>query len=201
MQTHRSMPIDTRAYMRTLSSRYTHIGALLKLSIYVPDERADDIERWRESLNFSKLFVEAFDRAVAREVVAGKLSEKDTKMVIERLRKEAGGTFEYAWKEGAKLGRVWAIRHAHLSDLRNVAEGVFTYAGRTADVRLLLWGDYVHCGYAKTPEDEYEDVRMAQEGTDVELYRRGHNQGFVEAVKEIWEEIKGEFDFGFASPE
>jgi hypothetical protein len=165
----------------------------MKLSIYVPDERADDIERWREKMNFSRVFIEAFDRAVVSEAVISNVKGKEMKTVVERLKKEADGTFEYAWKEGAKLGREWALRHAHLSDLRNIAEGVLTFNDRKDDVRLLLWGDYQYCGYCRTPEDDHGDSQMAQYGTDMETHRRGYNQGFVDAVKQVWEDIKEAF--------
>ncbi|MBC7853196.1 MAG: hypothetical protein IAF94_07150 [Pirellulaceae bacterium] len=165
----------------------------MKLSIYVPDERADDIERWRERLNFSKVFIEAFDQALAADAAISNVKGKEMKAVVERLTKEADGTFEYSWKVGAKLGRVWATRHAHLSDLRNIAEGVVTFNDRKDDVRLVLWGDYQHCGYYQTPEEDYEDAQMAQSGTDIETYRRGYNQGFVDAVKQVWDDIKTAF--------
>lgn len=168
----------------------------MKLSIYVPDDRAEDIERWRERLNFSQMFVEAFDRAVAAEAAISKVKDKEMKSVVERLKREADGAFELAWKEGAKEGRNWAIKYARLPDLRNLAESGQSYLNSVEleEVRQFLWNAYRDNGYdGSFEEDKVEDRFLEQDGTDPVTYHRGFNQGFIEAVKHVWDEVKAAF--------
>ena len=51
---------------------------MVKIGIYIPDERMKDIDRWRKKLNFSRIFMEAFDRAIIAETTLGKIRKTET---------------------------------------------------------------------------------------------------------------------------
>jgi hypothetical protein len=147
-----------------------------------------DIERWRNRINFSRVFMEAFDRAIISESALTNIKAKDMKTLIERLKKETNGTIEHAWKLGAKVGREWAIKHANYGHLRQIGEGEMKFDKPDSNAMGLLYCCY-ESDYCRTPEDEQAEIELERFG-DLETYRRGFNQGFVDAVKQIWEDIK-----------
>lgn len=164
---------------------------MAKIGVYVPDDRMQDIERWRESMNFSQLFLEAFDRAIAMQADLDKVQGKEMKTLVERLKRESGKTFEAGWKCGAKQGRQWAIHSAHLSHLREIGEGR-RFAGPAQDVSGFLRFHYEWAGYFTTPEEEHQ--RMDDERVDdMVIWDCGYNRGFVESVQQVWAEIRDSF--------
>ena len=52
-----------------------------KITIYAPKHRLQEIERWRDEMNFSELFWSAFDREVAARSVS-KSRRKDMQKVV-----------------------------------------------------------------------------------------------------------------------
>lgn len=44
-----------------------------KIGIYIPDDGMDQIEAWRDRINFSQLFMEAFDQATGNLITKTKL--------------------------------------------------------------------------------------------------------------------------------
>src|SRR5262245_39779055 len=81
----------------------------MKLSIYVPDERAGDIERWRERLNFSQLFLQSLDSEIATRAQASEVKGKDMKAVIERLKREISEAQDegrgFGYREGVRFAK------------------------------------------------------------------------------------------------
>jgi len=114
------------------------------------------------------------------------------KSVVLRLKKESNKTFERGWKDGVALGNVWAAKHSHISHLRRIGEGVLSFDKPDDDV--VEWLDWLYRGqgYQKTPEDESNELALEQHH-DAETYRRGRNAGFLDASKNIWEQIRLEF--------
>lgn len=161
---------------------------MAKIGVYIPDDRMSDIERWRDRLNFSRVFMEAFDRVIIAETTLGKIKGKDMKELIERLKKETGATIEHAWKQGATIGRQWALKCARLNHLRQIGEGELDFDSPREDAMNFLYC-YYPADYCRTPDDEHEKMEYERYG-DIEAYNRGFNQGFVEAAGEVWEEIK-----------
>ena len=162
-----------------------------KVGVYVPDERMKDIERWRDKMNFSQLFMEAFDRAVAAQSQLSKVKGKEMKGVVERLKREAEGTFERGWKAGLSCGSEWARKHARISHLREIAEGELTFGPRPSDVMSFL-RYYYEWHYMETPEDELEEEQLDR-SQDSDTYRQGFNRGFTDGAKHLWDEIKDAF--------
>lgn len=171
---------------------YTHGEQMARITVYIPDERMPDIEKWREKTNFSQIFIEAFDRAIQSQ--KPKLKESEMKATVQRLKRASGQTFESGWKEGVKLGTAWAIKHSHLSHLQRIGEGILAFEKDGDDVVRFLNFYYEHEGYCRTPDDEREDMEYERWGGDAETYARGRNAGFVEAAKNVWEDIRSEFE-------
>ena len=164
---------------------------MARIAVYIPDERMPDIEKWREKMNFSQLFIEAFDRAIQSQ--KSRLKDSDMKATVHRLKRASGQSFESGWKEGVTLGTTWALKHSHLSHLQSIGEGKLAFDKDGDDVMNFLRWYYEHEGYCKTPEDEQADIEYERCGGDAETYARGRNAGFVEAAKNVWEDIRAEF--------
>ena len=178
--------------MRVFDYLSLEVVTMAKIGVYVPDDRMKDIERWREKMNFSQLFIEAFDRAVTAQADISKVKGKEMKAVVERLKRQADKTFEGGWKEGVSEGRKWAMKHAHVSHLRQIGEGELTFDKADSDVMDFLRWHYEGKGYRQTPEDEQAEMELDR-FNDSETYRRGFNRGFAEAAKHVWGEIKDAF--------
>jgi len=43
-----------------------------KIGVYIPKDRMQDIEKWRKKLNFSAIFMEAFDAKIADYAITTK---------------------------------------------------------------------------------------------------------------------------------
>jgi hypothetical protein len=164
---------------------------MARIAVYVPDERMPDVEKWREKMNFSQLFIEAFDRAIQSQ--KSKLKDSEMKATVQRLKRASGQTFESGWKEGVKIGTEWATKRCHLSHLQSIGEGKLAFDKDGDDVLKFLRWYYEHEGYCKTPDDEQEEIEYERFGGDAQMFARGRNAGFVEAAKNVWEEIRAEF--------
>jgi hypothetical protein len=165
---------------------------MAKIGVYIPDDRMKDIERWRNKINFSRIFMAAFERAIITNAAITKIRGKEMKAVIERLKREADGTFESGWKAGVTAGREWATKHSHVSHLRQIGDDELKFDRPNSDVWAFLYSHYEPQGYVKT-YDDLESEHQSDRYGDSETHRRGFNQGFVDAVKHIWNDVKAAF--------
>jgi hypothetical protein len=163
-----------------------------KIGVYIPDDRMVDIEEWREKINFSQLFMEAFDRTILAQAQLPKLKEKEMKTVVERLQRAAASSHEHGWKAGVHTGRVWAIKYSNLSHLREIGRGELAFAGERDDVKGFL-RTYYESVYRPSEEEERDDFDT-ERFHDGGLYRQGFNRGFVESAKSVWDGIKVAFE-------
>jgi hypothetical protein len=114
------------------------------------------------------------------------------KSVIERMKKESARTFEFGWKNGARLGTAWAMKHSRCSDLRRIGEGSQTFDKDDDDVVRFLRTYYMNEGYYEDERAIEEHIQLERE-CDADIFRRGRNAGFVDAVKHVWEEVRSSF--------
>ncbi len=89
-----------------------------RLVLYVPDNRQAQVDEWRNTLNYSRLFFEAFDRAVALQKDIDSMSDDKKSAVVERLKRESAEAEAYALDLGVRTGVIWAERYATKRHLR-----------------------------------------------------------------------------------
>lgn len=162
--------------------------AMARLSIYVPDDRMPDIEKWREELSFSQIFLEAFDRAAAVNAKT-KLRKNEMKAVVERLKRHTGAWFEVGHSHGVSHGTHWAKEDACLTDLRAIGEGRRSFDSRS--VGDFLETDYPFEHQPGWDRDFFSECFSGQ--GDMDAMVDGFDAGFVDGVKAVWEQIKEAF--------
>lgn len=156
-----------------------------RLVLYVPDNRQAQVDEWRDELNYSKLFFEAFDRAVAIKQEIRSMNPTVLQGVVERLKEQASEAKAFAYDIGVKIGAIWAQDSATKHHLRAVA-------GEHPE--LAIGTDYA--GLYSFLEQLYEDVvdpdskifpRNIQLWDENEL--EALRNGFIDGATEIWDAV------------
>jgi len=90
-----------------------------KVTISVPDMLHEQLEKWRESFNLSKMFQDAVSEAIQRKEEFQKRIREDLDLgqIIERLRREKMQSQGNYFETGKKDGILWA-KTAHYDDLQ-----------------------------------------------------------------------------------
>lgn len=155
-----------------------------KITISVPDDLHEKMEKWKASFNFSGIFQEAVrERINRKEAFKQRLKEEfDMEAAIERLRSEKAEVEQDFFNQGKNDGLEWA-KNAHYEEIRGALE----------------WDP----GTQTLPDDEglREEINTwIEEDPDLDFeYRSGEMtnetfewaKGWVEGVKEFWDEVKG----------
>lgn len=155
---------------------------MAKLGVYIPDAKMPEVEEWREKVNFSQLFMEAFERAVLLEKTLEKLERKEMQDVIKRLKAEQEEDFRTGETKGREDGQQWAKNDAALADLRRICEADEDTPESMED--MLITGDWC--------DNDYFDTQS--KGCDRDCFMRGYFRGFVEGATSIWEQVKSHLD-------
>ena len=169
---------------------------MAKIGIYIPDAKAPEVEEWKNRLNLSEIFREAFDKAV-HEARLSEMGGDEMENVVKRLRQDEDESYQ-AGKDGAfESGVTWAKEDASLSDLRGLCnraeedwqEWADQHMCRTEDssgevspgetLLSLLRGDG---GFALSWEEEIDRF-------DRVSFLAGFFDGFVEGASSIWAQV------------
>lgn len=168
-----------------------------KIGIYVPNHRLKDVEKWRDSMNFSELFWSAFDREVVLQSKTSKVKGKDMKMVIDRLKRETSEDFDGGREVGIDYGIEWAEETGGLSDIRGIAECVITFDTEPIDKFLTRkYAEFGHDpGWFDACLDSRNDFFVTFEylPSDLDGFKKGFEAGFIKGVQSVWEKISVAF--------
>ena len=175
-----------------------------KLGIYVPDNRLRDVEKWRETLNFSEVFWRAFDAEVDRRVQEKKIT-REINQVVERMRelkREQSRALSWRFREGHKAGRDWARAIAKPDQLNRLAA---RFESRLAE-DVYPWQQYLFGPDRDPPADILEVVLGRQpnqkavgvfwasvlgaDRSDPRLHDADFLHGFLAGAVELWNEVK-----------
>lgn len=151
-----------------------------KITVSVPEKLHEKMEKWRQSVNLSKLFQEAIAEAIKRKEDFQKRIQGDLDLseTIERLRREKAQHEGNYFDSGCEDGHLWA-RSAHYKDLVYAVNWTYTDAF-TQDAVL---GPYFN---DRLPHIGIPDNGQAGQGEMARAFVQGWHQG----VLEFWEEIK-----------
>jgi predicted CopG family antitoxin len=147
-----------------------------KVTISVPDELHEKMERWRGDFNFSRIFQQAVEKAIeAKESFRNRLKEGDHSMeeIIARLSKEKAEIEQVDFNLGKKDGLEWA-KVGSYADLLMAAE-----ADKVVDLmrsQLSDFGDYF----------SEQAGSCAEQGIGFEEW----SKGWLSGVKEFWAEVR-----------
>ena len=168
-----------------------------KVTISVPNELHEKMQKWRESFNFSSIFQEAIASAIEKKEAFKKRLREVTTMeqVVERLRREKVEVAKDYFEQGKKDGLEWAkaasydeIQYALQWETVDKTELDTPGLIGTDPTRNEVLGDYFgdvieddsNMGFIETIHGHY----MPNE------YFISWEAGWKEAVEEFWHEIK-----------
>ena len=159
-----------------------------RTTVGVPDELWKKMEKWKESLNYSKIFQTAISEVIKRkEGLQLRLKEDfDMEATIERLREEKldgeGDYFEFGKEEGFVLAKI-----AHYSELKYVVNDWEWEKGD--DPRQQPEGMESLGNYFESIIENDEGLGFDKFGETYETLDR-FVEGFIEGVKSFWNEIE-----------
>jgi len=159
---------------------------MAKITIYVPESKEAEIREWEKKLNFSEIFRDAFDQAVARCKATANISDAQIKSTVERLKAEQGEDFEAGRLKGLEDGVEWARESASLKDLRRISEDV-PDANELVTVLIESWCD----------EDYFQDVRHGEgiaDKYDYGSFIQGYAHGFSDGAESVWIKVADKLD-------
>lgn len=168
-----------------------------KITLSIPEDLSRKMEKWRDKFNFSSVFQEAISREIEKKENFAKKIKEEPKMgaIIERLKQEKMDEEKEFYGIGKQDGLEWAKR-ASYRELKYVVEeqqAMFEFTENVVSYdpnRGEILGDYFTDIF-----EEYKDQGMGW--TEISYLNyipnevfKAWEQGWKEAIKEFWEEIK-----------
>ena len=92
-----------------------------RITLSVPDALHDQIERWRESFNLSRVFQDAVAELIRRREAMQSRLKEELPQVIARLKREKQEAEAGWFEKGEEAGLAWA-RNAHWLELKQSIE-------------------------------------------------------------------------------
>ena len=151
-----------------------------KVTVSIPDMLHEKMEKWRESINLSKMFQDAVAEAIQKKEDFQKRIREDLDLheIIERLRSEKARSEGNYFDLGKRDGLMWA-RLAHYDDL----------------IYALAWDDFGNAvkdnvlGYyfqEMIKNNTLLESRVDGEGVSFLVYIKGWKNG----VEQFWSEVR-----------
>jgi len=159
-----------------------------RFTVSIPEDLQEKMQEWKDSFNYSAIFQEAVRKAIERkenfqEKMKG--GDPDMEQVIERLRKEKEGSEEY-WFEAGKDEGLSFGKHSHYDEIQIVlgTENLDVVMRELTEHDEYFWADTFNKLRAKLGIDDSMDL---EDDSRFEKWERG----FLMAVQEFWNEVKG----------
>ncbi len=151
-----------------------------KVTISIPDMLHEQLEKWRESFNLSKMFQDAVSEAIQRKEDFQKRIREDLDLgqIIERLRREKMQSQGNYFETGKNDGILWA-KTAHYDDLQ--------YALQWTDLENRARDPVLGPYFAETlAANRFLDSNTYSSSEYLLNYLKGWKQG----VDHFWTEIR-----------
>ena len=152
-----------------------------KVTISIPDMLHEQLEKWRESFNLSKMFQDVIAEAIHKKEEFQKRIREDLDLtqVIERLRREKLESDGNCFDTGRGDGIRWA-KTAHYNDLQYALHWTVTEDKAPADQIL---GDY------------FSEIKFGNRLFDSATpygaeYFLSYLRGWKSGVEQFWEEVR-----------
>lgn len=150
-----------------------------KLGIYIPESRVNEVETYRDQMNFSAIFWSAFDSEKHRLDCIPK--GKEMNKVVERLRKSKKADEECQRSEGQTCGADWAANRAEHGELLKLRE-LLLWSQREYDLEVTSLG--VQDIF---PEFDFWETALRDDGVGV---TDAFAEGFVESAVEVLDQAE-----------
>lgn len=160
-----------------------------KVTISVPDELHERMEKVRDSVNFSKVCQMALADKVSQVEHVEKILKGDAdkmEQAIERLRREKQELESYWTKQGEKDGLFWA-KDASYGELKHVVrfkeESEYQHDPALIDRSDEIFVDWLEA-YIETQAEDLNDEDVWE----------SWNLGFQDGVQAFWDKVKKELE-------
>lgn len=157
--------------------------AALDGSLIHCEEGMDKLTNGRElarRLNLSRIFIEAFDRAVCTEMCLEDWEDHEMAEVVDRLRLSRPDDIEAGVEAGIREGQKWAKGRAKLGQLKTVA------SGRMKGLQELF--EFLNASDAW----DHDTYREALDDRDEAAFGKGFATGFVRGAAHVWAQVRRE---------
>ncbi len=151
-----------------------------KVTISIPDMLHEQLEKWRESFNLSKMFQDAVSEAIQRKEDFQKRIREDLDLgqIIERLRREKMQSEGNYLETGKNDGILWA-KTAHYDNLK--------YALHWTDLENATKDEVLGYYFAET----FNLNRFTESNTYCQPeYLLNYLKGWKQGIEYFWAEIK-----------
>ena len=158
-----------------------------QVNVYIPEDLAEMLPRYREALNLSQICAQALRQAIQKLEAANQPPGRvNTQRLLDRLRDQQQRQ-SAAYKDGAEDAARWLEEEAQLEEIRYVACGP-RWRGAPPQTWPPGWST-----------DRFVQSSQRYRGRREELEARGLNQaeyepayqrGWLETVGGAWNEIK-----------
>lgn len=149
-----------------------------RITLSVPEPLHQQIERWRNSFNLSRVFQEAVADVIRRKEELQARLGAEIPEIIARLRREKEAVEQRWFKEGERLGLEWAKAASYIDLQRVLPQPAEALADPGGDLR-----DY----FSQVVDFE----RRRQELADgFEEFRRSFLKGWHAGVEQFWAIVK-----------
>ncbi|NCC70906.1 hypothetical protein EOM09_04960 [bacterium] len=153
-----------------------------KVTLSVPDDLHEKMDKWRSSINFSKVFQKTIISIISKKEGFNKRLNEDADFlnILSRLKKEKQDLEEKYIQLGKKLGFEWS-KAAHYSDLIYALK-LNPKKDLTKDERL---GSYFNEIISKDP---YLKAKKIIDEKNNDIFKL--ISGWKESVNDFWQNIK-----------
>ena len=158
-----------------------------KVTISVPDELHERMQKWKGSMNFSRIFQDSISTIIQKKEDFLKRITEDPKMneIIERLRQEKEKSQNDWFEIGEKEGLEW-VKHASYDEIQ-IALSDETREAISNDesiIDMLIEYDAIDADwYNDFIESKY---RLSRDSPFTLYFERG----FMSGVQKFWDEVK-----------
>ncbi|MCR4412807.1 MAG: hypothetical protein NUV77_10325 [Thermoguttaceae bacterium] len=153
---------------------------MAKIGVYVPDEKMPEVEKWRDKINFSRVFMDAFQREVRTQQML-QVSQNELENVVNRLRREFDEHFQAGKEAGLGCGTAWAKDEAYLRQFRELCDPPEGADPLEENDFFRIVGECY---------EAFVDDQCKESGLDRPAYVAGYIEGFIEGARAIWVQVR-----------
>lgn len=161
-----------------------------KIGIYLPENRLQDVQKYREKMNFSALFWSAFDEEKHR--IDSMPKDKAMSKIVERLKESKAKSGTEQAKAGRADGIEWATDFAEYSELMRLKEYDDSYgyfrSGDRETIAFVASGITEGCAKDQSNFEDENDFWWKATGKPMNEITSAFAAAFVEAALEVFEQ-------------
>ena len=174
------------------------------ITVRIPDDLAQRLEPLKSNINISEICRSALEsKAQTHERIQEALSEEDVmKGLVKRLRIQRAEANDLSYHNGQVDGQHWAIREATYQKLQRWGQNTTLYRDASEPWEFDMPDSYdwngdplvVDMFPTGTAEKLLDACRRNMEKDSQVFELRAYQIGFVEAVREVWSQVKEELE-------